>query len=69
MNFFKTLLAVNKVKRQLNNLLNMVKGIVYRLDEIERDIATLKQKSHPPIFTKNQYTNWWEGSDDWSLYK
>ena len=57
MNFLKVLLSVNKVKNQLNNLMKMLVAIAKRLDQVETDIALLKENAHPPIFTKKQYTS------------
>ena len=57
MNFLKTLLAVNKVKSQLTNLFKMMTSISRKVEALQFEIEELKEKSHPPVFTKMKYNN------------
>jgi len=57
MNFLKTLIAVNKVKFQMDKILKMLMNINERVMQLEEDVGNLKKEAHPPIFTKRQYSS------------
>lgn len=53
----RLLMSVRKVRKEIDKLLIWCRDINYKVAVLEKKVSLLEENSHPPVFTKKQYTN------------
>ena len=54
--YSKTLVSVNRVKHRIDKLLKMVIEQNREIISLRKEVNALKKQSHPPVFTRKQYS-------------